>query len=97
MLASRRRVRVQGVLYIVSGLGGAELHRLSDEAVEGSEFRYNRNHGALLVTAGKKKGEGMHIQFFTHEVKMHLANRAHAFSTCDSPNGSPLRVEYSPR
>lgn len=64
------RVHNNGVLYIVSGLGGAPLHRLWHEAVEGSEFRYNRNHGALLVTAGKKNEEGMHIQFFTHEGEM---------------------------
>jgi len=64
------RVHHKEVLYIVSGLGGAPLHRLWHEAVEGSEFRYNRNHGALLVTAGKKNEEGMHIQFFTHEGDM---------------------------
>ena len=45
------RFQVEGIPYFVNGIGGAERYPLSELPKPGSLFRYNRMHGAMLVTA----------------------------------------------
>jgi hypothetical protein len=47
------RVVVEGLPYIVNGLGGKGLHQF-DAAVPGSEVRYNQDYGAMLVEADQQ-------------------------------------------
>jgi len=44
------RLLVDGIPYFVNGLGGAGIYDFSDILPE-SQFRYNADHGAMLVTA----------------------------------------------
>jgi tartrate-resistant acid phosphatase type 5 len=44
------RLTVNGIPYFVNGVGGGAIYALG-EALPESEFRYNRNYGAMLVTA----------------------------------------------
>lgn len=44
------RIVIDNVLYIVNGLGGRSLYPVGPP-IAGSEFRYNSNYGAQLVTA----------------------------------------------
>lgn len=44
------RIERDNMLYFVNGLGRRSLYCLSDTPVEGSQFRYNEDYGAMLVT-----------------------------------------------
>ncbi|MFZ5897051.1 MAG: metallophosphoesterase [Myxococcota bacterium] len=48
------RILVQGLPYVVVGLGGASLYPLS-AGVPGSAFRYNQGYGAALIEATQEK------------------------------------------
>jgi hypothetical protein len=45
------RLTVDDLTYFVVGLGGAPIYRFSDRLLDGSRFRFNRDHGALLGVA----------------------------------------------
>jgi hypothetical protein len=45
------RLVVDGVTYLVVGLGGAGAYKFKDSPAEGSRKRYNAGHGAMLVVA----------------------------------------------
>ncbi len=45
------RIIYDGFPYFINGLGGGARYAFSDEAVEGSEMRYNIDNGAMLVEA----------------------------------------------
>ncbi len=45
------RLLIDGIPYFVNGLGGANLYGMGDP-VAGSMFRYNADHGAMLLEAG---------------------------------------------
>jgi hypothetical protein len=45
------RLTVESVTYFVVGLGGAPIYRFGNRVLDGSRFRFNREHGALLATA----------------------------------------------
>ena len=51
---SYERLIIDGVVYLVNGLGGGSRYRL-EEPVPGSRLRYNVEHGALLVEAGSNE------------------------------------------
>jgi tartrate-resistant acid phosphatase type 5 len=44
------RIQRDGMLYFVNGLGGRSIYGLSEMPVSGSQFRYNEDYGAMLVT-----------------------------------------------
>lgn len=46
------RLQVDSIPYFVNGLGGAGIYRMGTP-VDGSLVRYNRDHGAMLITAGE--------------------------------------------
>ncbi len=43
-------IMVDDIAYFVNGLGGSFIHAMESE-VPGSRFRYNEDHGAMLITA----------------------------------------------
>ncbi len=45
------RIEREGVIYIVNGLGGVDIHGFVDTPVEGSVVRYADNYGAVRVDA----------------------------------------------
>ncbi len=55
------RLNLNGFPYIVDGLGGGPIYQFKT-AVEGSQVRFNKNYGALLVTANVTE---MKFQFIT--------------------------------
>ena len=55
------RLLVDGIPYFINGAGGADLYRIGP-GVPGSEVRYNRQHGAMLVQA-----DGACINFSFYE------------------------------
>jgi len=55
------RILVEGLPYLVVGLGGASLYPLS-AAVAGSAFRYNQGYGAGLIEASD---EELYFRFFS--------------------------------
>ena len=46
------RLLVEGIPYFVDGSGGDGLYNFEYTPLPESQFRYNRNYGAMLVTAG---------------------------------------------
>jgi len=57
------RISRDGILYFVNGSGGAGLYRF-EGIVEGSQVRYNDDHGAMLVDAS---GIMMRFQFINRQ------------------------------
>ncbi len=57
------RIFTDGIYYFVNGLGGAGRYDFR-EIIEGSQVRYNEDHGAMLVEV---TDEIMHIQFINRE------------------------------
>ena len=57
------RISRDGILYFVNGLGGASRYLFHD-IVEGSQVRYNEDHGAMLVEVS---GDVMHFQFINRQ------------------------------
>lgn len=49
------RFQVDGLFYIVCGLGGAALRGFVDPPTDGSQFRYNTLHGTVYVTARQQR------------------------------------------
>lgn len=49
------RIFKDGIYYFVNGLGGAGRYDFR-EIIEGSQVRYNENHGAMLVEANEEMG-----------------------------------------
>jgi tartrate-resistant acid phosphatase type 5 len=57
------RLMVDGFPYLINGLGGGPIYAFGPIA-QGSQVRYNSDHGALLVVAGR---EQMTFQFITRQ------------------------------
>jgi tartrate-resistant acid phosphatase type 5 len=57
------RISRDGIYYFVNGLGGASRYQFVS-IVEGSELRYNEDHGAMLVEV---RGKVMHVQFVNRQ------------------------------
>jgi hypothetical protein len=57
------RVSIAGLPYIVNGLGGRDTYTF-DDALGGSELRFNDAHGALLIEADR---EFAHLRFMTSD------------------------------
>jgi hypothetical protein len=57
------RIEVDGLPYVVTGLGGASIYQFGD-AVAGSETRYNATYGATLIDANSRR---MVLRFFTQK------------------------------
>ena len=55
------RLLVDGIPYFTNGTGGAGLYNFVT-ALSQSQFRYNANHGAMLVTASEKE---IRFEFYT--------------------------------
>ncbi|RMF44338.1 MAG: alkaline phosphatase [Anaerolineae bacterium] len=55
------RIVRDGIVYFVNGIGGAWRYDFGDP-VEGSQFRYNADYGAMLVEAD---ASSMRVQFIT--------------------------------
>jgi hypothetical protein len=43
------RLELDGVIYVISGFGGVDLHPFVDDPVEGSLVRFNQEYGAVRV------------------------------------------------
>jgi tartrate-resistant acid phosphatase type 5 len=54
-------IEVDGLAYVVMGLGGASEYQLGDP-VPGSLVRFDKNFGAVLLTA---EPNGLTVEFFT--------------------------------
>ncbi|NJP05510.1 MAG: alkaline phosphatase [Chloroflexaceae bacterium] len=61
------RIMINGFPYITNGAGGGPLYAFLDEIAEGSEVRYNMNHGAQLVQATE---EQLSLQFITRNEEV---------------------------
>ena len=57
------RISRDGITYFVNGVGGASRYDFFD-IVEGSQVRYNDNHGAMLI---ELIGDVMHFQFINRQ------------------------------
>ena len=57
------RISKDGILYFVNGLGGSSKYAFRD-IVEGSQVRYNEDHGAMMVEVS---GDVMHFQFINRQ------------------------------
>jgi tartrate-resistant acid phosphatase type 5 len=55
------RLLVDGIPYFVDGVGGGEIYNFIDILPE-SQFRYNADYGAMLVTA---TGADLHFEFYS--------------------------------
>jgi hypothetical protein len=65
------RLIIDGITYIVSGLGGVSIYSFA-EAVEGSVARYNEQYGATILEANANE---MRISFF--DIDGHLIDRSY--------------------
>jgi hypothetical protein len=57
------RIARDGILYFVNGAGGRDLYSFGSP-IPGSQFRYNGDHGAMLIEASD---DVMAFQFINHE------------------------------
>ena len=57
------RISRDGIWYFVNGLGGGGRYDFK-KIVDGSQVRYNEDHGAMLVEVG---GEIMRFQFINRQ------------------------------
>jgi hypothetical protein len=60
------RLQLDGITYVVSGLGGASLYSFGP-AVDGSVARYNDDYGVTLLEADSNE---LSISFFTIENEL---------------------------
>jgi hypothetical protein len=60
------RLLVDGIPYFVNGAGGNELYYFVDILPE-SQFRFNADYGAMLVTA---TGTDLHFEFYNRTGKL---------------------------
>ncbi|MDX1414867.1 MAG: metallophosphoesterase [Candidatus Promineifilaceae bacterium] len=58
------RLQVDGIPYVVNGLGGTAIYPFDETAAPGSQVRFNRDYGALLVVGD---WERLELQFITRE------------------------------
>jgi hypothetical protein len=58
-----QRMHIGNIPYIVNGLGGGAIYALEEE-IEGTQFRYNGGHGAMLAEADETS---LTFRFFTRE------------------------------
>lgn len=56
------RLTVEGVPYVVNGLGGTAVYQFDETARDGSQVRYNADYGALFVAADSQT---LSLQFIT--------------------------------
>ncbi len=56
------RIERDGVVYLVNGLGGVDIHGLVDTPVEGSQVRYANQYGAVRVDVFDNR---LDVSFFT--------------------------------
>ncbi len=61
------RLVVDSLLYFVNGLGGRSIYNFSDPPVDGSQFRYNGDYGAMLVTANR---DSMVFRFYNRKGEL---------------------------
>jgi tartrate-resistant acid phosphatase type 5 len=59
------RLLVDGLPYFVNGLGGGAIYNFGTALPE-SQFRYNADYGAMLVTA---TGTDLHFEFYSRTGK----------------------------
>jgi hypothetical protein len=61
---SYERFDINGLPYIVNGLGGGPRYKLEEQRVESSQIAYNKDHGALLIELTNAE---MTFQFVTRK------------------------------
>ncbi len=61
------RLMVDSLLYFVNGLGGRSKYGFSDNPLPESQFRYNDDYGAMLVTVNR---DSMVFRFFNRQGEL---------------------------
>lgn len=56
------RLTIDGIPYLITGLGGGGIYAFDDEPLPGSEVRFNNDYGALLMEATESR---LTMQFVT--------------------------------
>ena len=82
------RLLVEGLPYIVNGLGGRSRYELNPVHVPQSQFTFNADYGAMLLTA---TADSLLLQFFTRRqvlVDSYVLHR--------SPGTEPTRFRNLP-
>jgi hypothetical protein len=75
------RIEKDGILYVVNGLGSRGLMDFGTSPIEGSVFRYNDDHGAMLGVATDEE--------LTFEVYLHTGELLDTFSLQRDGGGDP--------
>ncbi len=90
------RIEREGVVYLVNGLGGVDIHGLVDTPVEGSVVRYADNYGAVRVDVFDDRLEvsfiavdGTVVDTFTINSPGSTTNGGTSTTTLD-PNVAPM-------
>ena len=86
------RLVVDSLLYFVNGLGGRSIYGFSSNPLPESQFRYNADYGAMLVTANR---DSMVFQFYNRQGE--LIDRAvltnPTVTAVQAPSAPPLIQE----
>lgn len=83
------RIERDGIVYFVNGLGGYSERYEIDDPVQGSEARFNAEHGAMLVEATPERLELRFVTAAGREIDSHVLTAAGAGEALAGPSGTP--------